>query len=57
MTHNNKSFMYVAINQTFNTYDGKRYVKTSTHFAQPYSGGKAIRFNKLDMCRKVGKNA
>ena len=47
MTHNNKSFMYVAINQTFNTYDGKRYVKTSTHFAQPYSGGKAIRFNKL----------
>jgi hypothetical protein len=55
MTHNNKSFMYVAINQTFNTYDGKRYVKTSTHFAQPYSGGKAIRFNKLDMCRKVGK--
>lgn len=54
MTNNNKSFMYVGINETFDTYKGKRFVKTSEYFAQPFDGGKSIRFNKLDLCRNVG---
>ncbi len=54
MTNNNKSFMYVEINETFDTYKGERFVKTSKHFAQPFGGGKSIRFNKLDLCRNVG---
>jgi hypothetical protein len=51
--HNNKSFRFVLIGQTFDYIDGKRYEKTNTQYARPFGGGKAIKLAKDLYCRNV----
>ena len=55
MNHNNKSFCFVLIGQTFNNIDGKRYEKTSKQFAKPFGGGKALKFSKESYCEQVSE--
>lgn len=55
MTHNNKSFRYVLIGQTFDNIDGRRYEKISSQAAKPFAGGKAIRCAGSHFCRKVSR--
>ena len=51
--HNNKSFRFVLIGQTFDYIDGNRYEKTNKQFAKPFGGGRTIKLRKDSYCRNV----